>query len=355
MNALKANQSWYIFCFTAKRPHVCHSIIATNQGDHIKVTLIHNPSAGADKPTSGAEILRVVRAAGHTVEYQSSKEYKWTRALKQKTDIIAVAGGDGIVGKVARRLIDSRIPVAVLPTGTANNIANTLGLTGQPLRDLIKGWKTARCVNFDAGVAKGPWGTRPFIEGFGVGLFAEAMFRIEDGDDDVVEESEGSAEEIKSVLHILKSRLQKYSAKELTIRLDGRDVSGHYVLLEVLNTRFIGPNLDLVPRAKFNDGLFDVVLVEEGEKSIFGQCLTDHMKRQKLKRQKSSPSLTIRQGRHLQIEWESSPVHIDDKPWPRKAGRNNTVQSSAIDIKIDPGALVFLTPRGNEAAGVKPK
>ncbi len=252
-------------------------------------------------------------------------------------------------------MIDSRIPVAVLPTGTANNIANTLGLTGQSLRDLIKGWKTARCVNFDAGVAKGPWGARPFVEGFGVGLFAEAMFRIEDGDDDAVEDSEGAAEEIKSVLHILKSRLQKYSAKELTIRLDGRDVSGHYVLLEVLNTRFIGPNLDLVPRAKFNDGLFDVVLVEEGEKSIFGQCLTDHMKRQKLKRQKSSPSLTIRQGRHLQIEWESSPVHIDDKPWPRKAGRNNTVHSSAIDIKIDPGALVFLTARENGAAGVKPK
>ena len=48
-------------------------------------------------------------------------------------------------------------------------------------------------MNFDAGVAKGPWGARPFVEGFGVGLFAEAMFRIEDGDDDAVEDSEGAA------------------------------------------------------------------------------------------------------------------------------------------------------------------
>jgi diacylglycerol kinase family enzyme len=314
-------------------------LITASKGNHIKVTLIHNPSAGADGRPSGAEILRLIRAAGHTVEYQSSKENKWTKALKEKADIIAVAGGDGIVGKVARRVIDSRIPVAVLPTGTANNIANTLGLTRQPLSDLIKGWETARCANFDAGVAKGPWGTRSFIEGFGVGLFAEAMFRIEDGDDDDLEKSEGSVEEIKSVLHILKNRLKKYLAKELTIRLDGRDVSGNYVLLEVLNIRFIGPNLDLVSRAKFNDGLFDVVFVQEGEKGIFSQCLTDHMKRQK-----SRSRLAVRQGRHLQIEWESSPVHIDDKPWPKKGKNRNTVRWSAIDIKIDPGALVFLTP-----------
>ena len=122
----------------------------------------------------------MIQSAGHKVKYQSSKEKDWKKALKRRCDIIAVAGGDGIVGKVARRMIDSRIPIAVLPTGTANNIANTLGLTGQPLTDLIKGWKTARCVNFDAGVAKGPWGARPFVEGLGVGLFAEAMFRIGD-------------------------------------------------------------------------------------------------------------------------------------------------------------------------------
>ena len=90
-----------------------------------------------------------------------------------------MAGGDGTVGKVARRLIGSPTPIAILPLGTANNIANTLDVTGKSLKELIRSWKTARCINFDAGVAKGPWGTESFVEGFGVGLFAETMTRLD--------------------------------------------------------------------------------------------------------------------------------------------------------------------------------
>jgi len=55
-------------------------------------------------------------------------------------DIVAVAGGDGPVGKVARRLIGSPTPIAILPLGTANNIANTLDVTGKSLKELIRSW-----------------------------------------------------------------------------------------------------------------------------------------------------------------------------------------------------------------------
>jgi diacylglycerol kinase (ATP) len=82
-----------------------------------------------------------------------------------------ISGGDGTVGKVATLLIGNRTPIAILPMGTANNIATTLGLTNRSVPDLIKGWTNARPVNFDAGLAKGPWGSQHFIEGFGIGLF----------------------------------------------------------------------------------------------------------------------------------------------------------------------------------------
>lgn len=69
--------------------------------------------------------------------------------------MIAVAGGDGTVGKVARRLIGNPTPIAILPLGTANNIASTLGMSDLTLKDVIAGWKVARCVHFDSAVAKG--------------------------------------------------------------------------------------------------------------------------------------------------------------------------------------------------------
>jgi diacylglycerol kinase family enzyme len=64
-----------------------------------------------------------------------------------------VAGGDGTVGKVAKRLDRQPYAIAILLLGIANNVAKTLGLEAGSLQDLIKRWKTARCVNFDAGMA----------------------------------------------------------------------------------------------------------------------------------------------------------------------------------------------------------
>ena len=305
----------------------------------MKVTLIHNPDAGDDTQPSGDQIVRLIRKAGHKAKYFSSKDKKWKKALKKPCDIVAVAGGDGTVGRVGRRLIDSRTPIAVLPMGTANNIANTIGVTGRTFQNLIEGWNAARCVNFDAGVAKGPWGSRYFIEGFGVGLFAETMFKIENGQHPHVSRSEDPEEEISAALEVLKKQLSSYPSKDLTVRLDGQDLSGDYYMLEAMNIRYIGPNLDLVPRAQTNDGLLDVVFVPKGDQAKLSQCISD-----RLKHKRSRVKLTVHQGRHLQVEWKSSPVHIDDKPWPED-GNAHPVLPNAIDIKTDPGALVFLKPR----------
>lgn len=227
--------------------------------------------------------------------------------------------------------------------GTANNIAKTLGITGRTLHELIKGWTTAGCVNFDAGVAKGPWGSECFIEGFGIGLFAEAMSQLDAKENKQLADSGEPKQVINSVLKILKKQLQRSQPKKMTVRVDGEDVSGEYVLLEALNIRYIGPNLDLVPRANINDGFLDVVLVPTRERAKLGSYIADLTKRKRAR-----PNLTIRRSQHLQIEWESSPVHIDDTPWPEEDERV-PVQSNAIDVKVQPAALVFLIPKTRRA------
>jgi hypothetical protein len=73
----------------------------------IKITLIHNPEAGKGREFPLRELVKLIRAAGHKVDYQSSSEKKWHKVLKRPGDFVAVAGGDGTVSKVARRLIGS--------------------------------------------------------------------------------------------------------------------------------------------------------------------------------------------------------------------------------------------------------
>src|ERR1051326_989280 len=92
----------------------------------VLITLIHNPTAG--KKASDADDLKdLLRRAGHKVRYRSAKEPGWKKALGKRADLIVVAGGDGTVGRVVRRMPGHDVPVALLPSGTANNIARSLG------------------------------------------------------------------------------------------------------------------------------------------------------------------------------------------------------------------------------------
>jgi diacylglycerol kinase (ATP) len=282
--------------------------------------------------------VEILRAAGHKVDYQSCKEKKWHKILKDPGDVVAVAGGDGTVNKVARRLIGSPTPIAIIPMGTANNIATSLGIAERKPKNLVSAWKAARSVHFDAGVAKGPWGSTHFIEGFGLGLFAETMFQLEASNGKELAHANDPEEELHAVLDMLRGRLRKFKSSPVTVRLDGEDLSGQYVLLEALNVRFIGPNLNLAPEADTQDGFLDIVAVPYGKRDDLNKYLKERMNGAA-----SALKSRRRQGRHLQIEWKGSPVHIDDMRWP-DANKPLPVKSHAITIKVDPGALVFLAP-----------
>jgi diacylglycerol kinase family enzyme len=302
----------------------------------MQVTLIHNPDAGADEQPRGDDLVRLIRGAGHTVIYQSSRAENWHTALENPGDIVAVAGGDGMVGKVARRRIDRHVPIAVLPMGTANNIAKTLRLKDRPLEQLVAGWSAAPRVNFDVGVASGPWNSKYFIEGLGMGLFTETMYRLDATDNADLAHLEDTREKVESVLQILKERLSSFTANHLKVTLDGRDLSGEYIMLEVMNISYIGPNLCLAPHANPTDGLLDIVLVSKDERDNLNRslshCLEDRL---------AQPTLTIRKGQQLQIEWDGSTVHIDDEVWPDKRSEF-PLSAGVIDVTVKRHALQFL-------------
>ena len=82
------------------------------------------------------------------------KEEGWDD-FDENADFLAVAGGDGTVRRVAkalvkRRLLDKQYPIALLPHGTANNIAAGLRIDGEAA-ELVHGWHHAALKPFDLG------------------------------------------------------------------------------------------------------------------------------------------------------------------------------------------------------------
>lgn len=303
----------------------------------MRVTLIHNPSAGDNDHPTGDELTDLIRSAGHDVSYLSSLDGAWTRALTGPCDLIAIAGGDGTAGRIAKQLVGCGIPVTFLPMGTANNISKTLGLSGVPLQQLIRGWQHAKSRWLDVGVIDGPWGRRFFIEGVGMGLFVRTMLEIDAMD--ALGHLDNAKDKVAQALSILSERLDSFPARHLSLVLDGKDLSGEYIMLEVMNIRFVGPNLFVAPAGNPFDGLLDVVLISDRDRAALKQYLAQWQQGTLM-----PPRLTTHQGKNLLIEWHGSVLHIDDEGWPPEDSGHRPVPAP-LEIYAKPHALEVVLPR----------
>ena len=304
----------------------------------MKATLIYNPGAGVAEQPSCEQVLGLIRHAGHDVSSVSLTDERCEEELRQPVDLVAVAGGDGTVGQVAKRLLGLRTPIAVIPMGTANNIGKSLGLADRPLSQWIESWSTARRVKFDLGIAAGPWGSQCFIEGMGIGLFTGTMSRLDASGNIEIAHLDHPGKKIISVLDMLCQRLQNYPAQKVELTLDGESMSGDYILLEMMNTRFVGPNLFLASDADPGDGFLDVVFVPSAERRKFSRYLSSW------KKGKTRPAdFLVRRAREITMEWTGFAVHIDDEVWPDK-GVSFDRASMTITVTVDHHAAELLAP-----------
>jgi len=301
----------------------------------MRVTLIHNEGAGEEDQPNGQQLRELIASAGHEVSYRSADDEDLARALSEPTDVIAVAGGDGTIGRVAKRLAGSPIPLAVLPMGTANNISHTLGIAECPLEQLIAGWDRARTQQLDVGLARGPWGSRRFIEGLGVGVFAWTLPEADASG--TLASLEKADSKIAYALQMLRDRLERCPPITLSVELDGVDLAGDYVLFEAMLMQYIGPNLYLAPHHAPGDGHLDVVLVSDAERELLLDYLSSWQNGEQRR-----PVLPTRRGRHLTMRWTGFHLHVDDDIWPDD-GRLPSSAGAQIDIGIE-AQLKVLVP-----------
>ena len=98
--------------------------------------LIYNPTSGRKRHSRFAEIeqaARILKEAGIAVELapttgpKSATHMAW-HAVELRRGMVIACGGDGTINEIVNGMAGSRVPMALLPAGTANILAKELGI-----------------------------------------------------------------------------------------------------------------------------------------------------------------------------------------------------------------------------------
>lgn len=289
--------------------------------------IVHNPTAGYAEH-SKKYLVDFFLGTGIIVTYVSSDEEGWEQSLRNKPDAIYLAGGDGTVHSLALELLkinpEDRPPVLLLPLGTANNIASTLSIKRKDVFQAID--PRTEKKKFDCGEVRGIEGDEIFLEGVGMGIFPELIAEMK-------KQEVSPEEKLDRTLQVLLKIIKKYKAQKAKIELDDITIKGSFLMIEVMNTCYIGPKLQLAPEADPGDGYLNLVLIPENKKDeleayvkslIAGETSYDPRKL----------AISIRVQK-LKIKWKGSKVHVDD-------ALDENYSGGKIKMKILPGVMTFL-------------
>jgi diacylglycerol kinase family enzyme len=106
-----------------------------------KIFILSNPFAGKATAARISAVARGLEGQGVEVSLAPMSDLaglpeQIAGIIKTAPDMIVAAGGDGTVNKIMPHLYGSRIPLAILPFGTANVLAETLNIP-QKLKPLL--------------------------------------------------------------------------------------------------------------------------------------------------------------------------------------------------------------------------
>jgi diacylglycerol kinase (ATP) len=268
--------------------------------------ILHNPGAG-DEEYSDKDLVSLIEDNGFITSYFSLKDKNWKK-ISMEDDFLIITGGDGSIRKVIKELLkrqsDLDFPIALIPAGTANNISKSLEIVEEPA-DLIKNWHNRRIKKFDIGRLRNTFEPAFFLESLGYGLFPRLMKEMKKVPKELTDTPE---KKIRKGLEMLQAITSSYEAAFATINIDGHEFTGNYLMVEMMNTPSIGPNLILAPEADPGDGTMEIVLINESHRDKMLSYIDG-----RIRGQEENLNATILTGEKVKIKWEGKDIHVDDE------------------------------------------
>lgn len=294
-----------------------------------RAQLIFNPASGRDEVKNAirlSEIVCSLRTHGIEAIIGLKTSGKAARSLARDAvrdgiPLVIVAAGDGTIGDVASQLAGTSTVLGLVPIGTMNNVARSLGI---PL-DIegacaLIGMGTTRHIDVGRVHSTLSKNDEYFLESAGVGLSAIAAL--------------AGQSYVKRRWRVLPRAIQRYFDGELgtmRIEMDGTVIQASTRIVTVSNAPLTANNMLAAPDAKMDDGYLDVSIYDGmGDTALIShfRAATAH----------KPDDLKIYRARHIRI--------TSEEPQAGHADMNIAAPSTVMEIEVMPGALSMIVGNG---------
>jgi diacylglycerol kinase family enzyme len=275
----------------------------------------------------------------HDVRFEAppSVEALW-RLLRSETtssvDVVVACGGDGTVNVALQALQGTNIPLGVVPLGTANDLADELGLTRdlEHACEVIK-LKRSRDIDLIEVRAIGDPVGRVFSTSGGTGLAADvavdanAFKSLTAGIPGVREVVKSLGKELYQLFLVKEFVFPAEHIRRLRLEFDGEVMDVETALIMINNQSIVGGSFRIAPQTRNDDGTFCVSVFTDRDGASLAR--TTALVRQG----RSSPSVVQRETSSLVMR------ALDGHPL-RFFGDGELLQDSGagLALSVRPGA-----------------
>ena len=300
----------------------------------IYAKLIANPGAG--KPEESPKQLelatRYLKQHGIEVNVALAKPKEEAtplakQAVKDGYKMVIAMGGDGTLEAVLRGMVGRKTPMGIIPIGTQNNVAKSLGIPTD-LGEACALIADKHISKLDVGRVKVKNGKKLFFfELTAIGLVA-ALYP------EANKLQEGKLSKLKDVALTL---IHQEPEPEVFLTLDDESkIEVKTMLVVVSNAPMFGANFLVAPDASLNDGLLDVSVYPNFSKT---ELLAYYAR---IRDEGFSANEKVQRYRACKIEIKTNPK-MDVMADGVMLGKGK------VEIKSKAGALWIITPEDHNA------
>ena len=224
----------------------------------MRIVLIANPASGTAQGSDAlGEVQQQLRSAGHDVHVRETAargdaERFAHDSAASGVDIVVAVGGDGTLNEVVNGVASApdgleRCAIGLIPAGTGNDFARTLGMAESDVA------LAALAAGHERRVDLVSLGDRVFLNASAGGFTAETSANV----------SSGMKQAVGTLAYLIGGAraVLEYEPVGVRVEWEGRSLEADLQLFAICNGAYIGGGHQLAPTARPDDGLMEVCLV----------------------------------------------------------------------------------------------